>query len=632
MSAFLRTMSLKWLALAALFTIALTPSFYAQTVAQPSLMAPPTPAAPCHWTAAQQPWLTPAEQSCYATTPTYDETMTWLRRIASAAPKQVRIESFGRSGEGRELDLVLVSQDGTFDPAALHAAGRPILLVQNSIHAGEMDGKDASLALLRDLVITHTEPLGKTVFAFIPIYNADGHERRSAFNRINQDGPAEMGWRGNGTNLNLNRDYVKADAPETRAFLVMFRRLNPDFFVDDHVTDGADFQYDVTFSIDDGPHVAPATATWVDETVTPELVRYTDAHGHVTSPTYIDLVGHDLSEGIAVYDDPPRYSTGLVTLENRPAMLVELHMLKDYRTRVTGNTELLAGLLKLLDRDAAKLLALNAAADQAAAQRIGKPYPLTSEWSGETRPFAFKGYRFTSVPSEISGSNYIHYTHEPITFTIPQQVGYKVTASVLTPAAYLVPVQWTSVIERLKFFGVAVQHTTAPYTAEVDTYQCSGMTWQDHPFEGHHPTFPGEASGSRAGHYGTCNPVHETRTFPAGSVLVRMDQPLAGLAMNWLEPAAPDSALQWGFFDPIFEAKEYGEAYVVEKLAREMLAADLALKAEFKQKLATDPQFASSPDQRLAFFYDRSPYGRANRVGAYPVGRLQTLIGVPLAP
>src|SRR5271156_2486552 len=316
MSAYIRTMSLKWLAVTALFTIAtimLPPSFHAQTVAQPSLMAPPTPAAPCHWTATQQPWLTPAERSCYATTPTYTETMTWLRRVAAAAPKQVHIERFGRSGEGRELDLVLVSRDGIFDPAALHAAGRPILLVQNSIHAGEMDGKDASLALLRDLVITHTEPLGKTVFAFIPIYNADGHERRSAFNRINQDGPAEMGWRGNGSNLNLNRDYVKADAPETRAFLAMFRRLNPDFFVDDHVTDGADFQYDVTFSIDAGPDVAPETAKWIRETVTPELARQVDAAGHVASPTYITLKDDtDPAQGLGFNDDPPRFSTGQI--------------------------------------------------------------------------------------------------------------------------------------------------------------------------------------------------------------------------------------------------------------------------------------------------------------------------------
>jgi murein tripeptide amidase MpaA len=200
---------------------------------------------------------TPAEAVCYRTTPSYDETMAYLRKLAAVAPQQVRIEAFGKSGVGRVLDIVIVSKVGVFDPVALHAAKRPIVLVQNSIHAGEMDGKDACLALLRDMVVTKTKAslLERAVFVFIPIYNADGHERRGPYNRINQVGPEEMGWRGNGTNLNLNRDYLKADAPETQAFMAMFHRWLPDFFVDDHVTDGADYQYDVTFTIDDGPNV-----------------------------------------------------------------------------------------------------------------------------------------------------------------------------------------------------------------------------------------------------------------------------------------------------------------------------------------------------------------------------------------
>ena len=185
------------------------------------------------------------------------QTMQYLRRVAQAAPGQVKIEPFGMTGEGRELDIVIASKDGDFDPQKLHAERRPILLVQNSIHAGEMDGKDSCLALLRDMVVTKSQAklLDRAVFVFIPIYNADGHERRSKYNRINQNGPDEMGWRGNGTDLNLNRDYLKADAPETRAFMKMFHEWLPDFFVDDHVTDGADFQYDVTFTIDDGPNV-----------------------------------------------------------------------------------------------------------------------------------------------------------------------------------------------------------------------------------------------------------------------------------------------------------------------------------------------------------------------------------------
>ena len=603
-----------------------------QTVAHERLLGPVTPPADCRWTAAERPWLTLTEASCYSITPTYDETMKYLRRVAAAAPTQVHLEPFGFTGEGRELDLAIVSRDGVFDPAALHAARRPIVLVQNSIHAGEMDGKDACLALLRDMVISKTEArlLERAVFVFIPIYNADGHERRSPYNRINQDGPAEIGWRGNGTNLNLNRDYMKADTPEARAFLTMFHRWQPDFFVDDHVTDGADFQYDVTFSIDDGPNVAPATAEWVDKVVTPEIVASVNTHpGHLASPTYIDLVGRDLSKGIGIYDDPPRFSTGMVTLENRPAMLIELHMLKDYRTRVTGNYFALTALLEIVNRDADRLLALNAAADSAARAWTGKPYPLSIGWSGATTPFSFKGYQSTTSKSEVSGADWVQYSHTPVTLMVPQQTGYKITDSVVTPSAYLVPAQWVPVIERLQLHGVEILRLTAPYTAVVDTYQCSGMTWQDRPFEGRHPTFNGEARRA-PGKYGQCVPVHEPRSFPLGSALIRMDQKLAGVAMEWLEPSAPDSALQWGFFDSIFEQKEYGEGYVVERLAREMMAANPALKAEFDAKVANDPAFAASPSARLDFFYQRSDFGKANHVGAYPVARLTALESVPV--
>src|SRR5580704_1628511 len=314
-------------------------------------------------------WLTPAEKTCYATTPDYAGTMDYLKRVQAAAPGQVRIEPFGKTGEGRDLDIVIVSRDGVFDPAAIHAAKRPIVLVQNSIHAGEMDGKDACLALLRDMVISKSkaELLERSVFVFIPMYNADGHERRSPYNRINQDGPQEMGWRGNGTNLNLNRDYMKADAPETRAFLAMFHRWLPDFFVDDHVTDGADFQYDVTFTIEHFPNLNADTGHWLDESVIPDLEHQVDASGHLASATYISLVDDsDPSKGLGFDTYVPRFSTGYMNLENRPSMLVEMHMLKDYKTRVTGNYELLRALFKVVNRDADKLIALNAAADREA--------------------------------------------------------------------------------------------------------------------------------------------------------------------------------------------------------------------------------------------------------------------------
>ena len=588
---------------------------------------------------AQSPdWRTPAEISGYRTTPDYAETVAYLERIAQAAPTQVKIENFGKTGEGRDLKIVIASKDGVFDPAAIHASGRVILLVQNSIHAGEMDGKDACLSLLRDIVIAKTQAalLDHVVFVFIPVYNIDGHERRSAFNRINQNGPELAGWRGNGSNLNLNRDYMKADAPETRAFLKMFHRWLPDFFVDDHVTDGADFQYDVTFAIDDTPDVAPATAKWIRAAVTPELERQVDASGHLAFPTFIALNDDtDPAQGLAFNPDRPRFSTGQMILEDRPGLLVELHMLQDYKTRVTGNYEILRALLEVMNRDAAKLIALNREADAAAAKLGAHPFsnerfPLAIDWNGETTPVLFHGYKFTRALSEISGAMWVSYSHEPWNVTLPMATGAKVIASVTLPAGYIVPPQWTQAIDVLSAHDVTLRRTTAPWTGKVERYRCSGMQWQALPFEGRHPIFGGENPGAQSGRYGQCTLTNETLTFPAGSVVVPLDQRLSKVAIHWLEPEAPDSALRWGFFDPIFEQKEYGEAYVLEKLARESLAKDPALKAEFEHQIQSNPRFASSPDARLEFFYERSPWFQENHVGEYPVGRLLSLDGLPL--
>jgi murein tripeptide amidase MpaA len=583
-------------------------------------------------------WRTPAEISDYRTTPDYAQTLAYLDRVAAAAPGMVKIENFGKSGEGRDLKIVIVSKDGVFDPASIHSSGRVILLVQNAIHAGEMDGKDACLALLRDMVINKSKAalLDHAVLVFIPVYNVDGHERRSPYNRINQNGPEVMGWRGNATNINLNRDYMKADAPETRAFLAMFNHWLPDFFVDDHVTDGADFQYDVTFMADVTPDVAAETAKWIRDSVTPDVERQVNAAGHVAFPTLINLNDDtDPAKGLSMMANPPRFSTGQMILENRPGLLVEIHMLKDYKTRVTGNYELLCALLEVLNRDAAKLIALNRTAD-ADAEKLGahalgnEHFPLAIGWSDETTPVLFHGYQFNRALSDVSGTVWISYTHEPWNVTLPLSTDAKVTSSTTLPAGYIVPPQWTHVIDVLAAHGVSMKRTTAAWSGKVERYRCSGMEWQGPPFEGRHPIFHGEGAGAEPGRYGTCALTTETMTFPAGSVVIALNQRLSKVAVHWLEPEAPDSAMRWGFFDPIFEQREYGEAYVLEKPARENMAKDPALKTEFENRVQNDPRFAANPEARLEFFYDRSPWGQANRVGEYPVGRLLSVEGIPL--
>ena len=586
--------------------------------------------------AANADWRTPAEISDYRTTPRYDETMAYVRRVAAAAPKQVKVTTFGRTGEGRDLVAVIVSRDGVFDPAALHRANRPIVLIQNAIHAGEMDGKDSCLALLREMVITKTQArlLDRAVVVILPIYNADGHERFGPYNRINQNGPEEMGWRTQASNLNLNRDYMKADAPETRALLKLFQAWLPDFFVDDHVTDGADYQYDTTYAIDCGPDVDPALAQWIREQLKPYIEKSVSATGHVIGE-YVGVGEANPGRGLVVGQDAPRFSTGYMILQNRPGFLVEMHMLKDYKTRVTGNYELLRALLEVINRDADALLLMNRQADTAtvlAGMRYddAAQFPLRLKATEASVPFHFLGYKRVVELSEVSGALWTRFTHQPEDIDIPLHNELKATLSVAPPRAYIVPAQWTSVIDVLSAHGLKMLRTTAPWSAEVETYRCTAK-WREQPYEGRHVLAGGSEFDPGGGTSPlNCESVREKLAFPAGSAVIPLDQRAAKVAIHWLEPQSPDSAVAWGFFDAIFEQKEYGEGYVLEKLARDMMAKDPKLQEEFQQKVATDKEFAGNARARLNFFFRRSPWWDA-RLGLYPVGRLTSLEGLPLA-
>lgn len=583
-------------------------------------------------------WQTPAERSGYRRTPTYAETIEFLERLQRRNPSLVRIEDVGSTGEGRDLKVVIVSKDALFTPEEARRVGRVVLLVQNAIHAGEMDGKDACLALLRDIL---TEPslqsvLDRVVWLFIPVYNIDGHERLSPFHRINQNGPEVMGWRANASNLNLNRDYMKADAPETRAFLRLFHRWLPDFFVDNHVTDGADFQYDVTFVVDTTPDVYPPVADWVARSVVPALVDRLEAAGHPTFPTTVFLKDEtDPSQGLALHDNPPRFSTGRVLLEGRPGLLVELHMLKDYPTRVHADYVLMRALLGILQQEASTLARLSEEADQSACALGREPafrggFPLVIESDGSTEPVRFRGFDYERTPSGISGRIALRYTSTPRTETLPMEVGARVSVSVPLPAGYIIPPGWAPAIDVLEAQGIAIRRLTAPWTGEVGIYHLSEMEWPPAPFEGRHPILRGGNVERAKGRFGKCLLTVEATSFPRGSAVALLDQRLSKVVVHWLEPEAPDSAVRWGFFDSIFEQKEGGEGYVVEQLAPKMIEKDPSLRAEFERRLQTDPVFRDDPEARLGFFYERSDWGRANRVGRYPVGRLASSEGLPL--
>jgi hypothetical protein len=551
-------------------------------------------------------WRTRAEATQFVETARYPETLAWLRRLESASP-WIRVTSFGTSPEGRDLILVVASKDRAFDPAAAARTGKAIVLLQAGIHAGEIDGKDAGMMLLRDMAIGKERQalLDHVIFLFMPIYNVDGHERFSAWNRINQDGPKEMGWRVTSRNLNLNRDYMKADAAETRAWLRTFTSWWPDLLIDSHVTDGADFRYDVTYGIESGPNTPPTVAAWVREAVVGRAMKALEAKGHLTSP-YIALVDEmNPAKGLTGGASTPRFSTGYSVLQNRPGFLIETHMLKDYPSRVRATYDTVVALLEEIN---ARPEALRSAVRQADADaaRPG-PLPLRFETTPEASRVPYLGVEYRREASAVSGGMMITYGKAPLDLTLDRFDQVRATVTVDKPLAYIVPPQWTDVIEVLRLHGLKLQRLKTPLEAPIDGYRLTDPKWQEVPFEGRHPV--------------ACKatPVRGVaRTFPAGSVVVRLDQRGSAVAVHLLDPQGPDSFVAWGFFDAVLEQKEYAESYVMEKMARAMLDRDPALRAEFEAALA-DPAFAASPQQRLDFFYRRSPYWD-DRIGLYPVG------------
>ncbi|MGB9179346.1 MAG: M14 family metallopeptidase [Pyrinomonadaceae bacterium] len=560
-------------------------------------------------------WQTHAEKTDYRETPRYDETIEYSRRLAKASPL-IRFESFGKSGEGRDLPLLIAATGATFTPESARAAGKAIVLIQACIHAGESDGKDAGLALLRDIAVTGTRKnlLDHVVILFIPIYNTDGHERFGPYNRINQNGPAEMGWRTTTANLNLNRDYMKADAPETRAWLKLWSQWNPDLFIDCHVTDGADFQYNMTYQYERHAGVPQTVLQWEQEAFDNRIAPATEKEGNLLSRYLEFRDNRDLTKGIEDFNGSPRFSTGYTPLRNRPGMLIETHMLKSYRSRVRGNYDLLRYALEEVNRDRESLFRAIRAADEETVKE-GKSYDPSRRYTlrvaltDKSRPYRLKAVESRTEQSDVSGEQRVVFGSKPVEMTVPFYDDFRTTVAVAPPLYYIIPPQWKEVIEVLAAHGLRLQRLGAPAKVEVESYRFTDAKWANAPFEGRvMPTFK-------------TVPVREQRTFPAGSVVVPLDQPAARVAVGLLEPDAPDSFVAWGFFNAIFEQKEAGESYVLEKLAREMLQKDENLRKEFEQRVADDPKFAASASERLNFFYERSPYKDPFQ-NLYPVGRV----------
>ncbi len=560
-------------------------------------------------------WQTRAEQTDYQKTWNYAETIAFAQKLDKAS-EEIIYKSFGKSGEGRDLPLLIVAEDKDFTPEKARKSGKAVVFIQAGIHSGEIDGKDAGFALLRDIAITKTRAdlLKDVVIIFVPIYNVDGHELASPYNRINQNGPAEMGFRGTSTNLNLNRDYMKADTPETRAWLALWNEWKPDFFVDCHVTDGADFQYNVTYEYAHFQETSPFIKNWMDEHFDGKIVPKVESEGNLLTH-YVEFAGREVTGGVATFIATPRFATGYTPLRDRAGLLIETHSLKPYKSRVRGTYDILRYSIEEINQNKTSLFEANRKADEETLKR-GKTYdasrkfPLRLQITEKSIPFQFKGVEYKLEDSTISGGKRIIYGTKPLNITIPKYDDAKVTASVAPPLYYIVPPQWQEVVAIMQAHSIKFQRIKEPLTIEVESYRFTEPKWASFSFESHVTMS-----------YKTV-PIKETRTFPTGSVIVPLEQEAANVAIHLLEPDAPDSFMFWGFFSAIFEQKEYGEGYIVEKIAREMLEKNPELKREFEEKLK-DENFAKSARVRLNFFYERSPYFD-KRIGLYPVGRIVT--------
>jgi hypothetical protein len=561
-------------------------------------------------------WLTTAERSGFRATGRYAETIAFCRRVAEVS-EWVDFQSFGTSPEGRELPLLIASKEQAFTPEAARAGGKVIVLVQCCIHPGECAGKEAALMLLRDIAVTRTRAmlLDHAILLVVPIFNVDGHERFSPYSRINQNGPDAMGWRVTSRNYDLNRDYMKADAVEMRAWLRLWNAWSPDLHFDHHTTDGGDWQYDLTFATDTHEAAAPSVAHWLKETLYPQLLPALEADGHVAM-TYFGLIdSKDPSKGIRSGGFGPRYSTGYASLRNRPSILVETHMLKPYRTRVIAHYNIMLHVLEALNREPESLRRAVREADEATV-RMGSTYdpqrrlPVAIGGTEASVPITFQGYAYRCEPSNISGDVRIIYDNtRPIEIETIWRNGTRVTREVNPPLGYIIPPQWTEVIERLAAHGLRCERLTEPLTGEFESYRFESVSFAPKPYQG------------RFGARFTTKPVVERRTYPPGSVIVPLDQPNAKVAIHLFEPQAPDSLVSWGFFNAIFEQTEYAEHYVLEELALRMLKDDPELREEFAAKLSADQEFAADARARLYFFYRRSPYWD-DRMNVYPVARL----------
>ncbi len=569
--------------------------------------------------------VTRDEASGFEATASYAETVELLRRLEALAPKLIRATSFGRSAQGRELPLVIVSCESAFTPAAARADGKPIVMLQAGIHAGEIDGKPALTMLLRDLALGRLPELAKAAtLLVVPIYNVDGHEQVSPYNRPSQDGPVEgMGFRTTAGGLDLNRDHLKIVSPEAQALIGLIADWGPHLHVDLHVTNGSDHDWTLTWARVEAPQLATPLETWCAAHLPPALAAV-EAAGYRSGP-YVDLNDPtDPTQGFSSSVAEPRYSSGYLPLRGRPSILIETHALKPYEARVRATRAFLDGLLAEVVRAGAELVsAVGAAEDRTVAlgRRDAEPSKVVLRWQPDpvADRITFPVYEWFTRPSMVTGRPYllfrrgrVHEIEVPWTHRVIPEL------AVARPRGYLVPPGWPQVEARLAGHRLRVERLTTAAELEVETLRVATPKLEQTTWQG---LVRMEAEVERR---------HERRRLPAGTLWIPADQPAFEVAVQLLEPEAPDSLFRWGLLASVAERKEYISTVRLEEQAERLLAADPTLRQAWAQALA-DPDFAADGRRRALWWYRRTPYWDET-VGLLPAMRVLTPVDFETVP
>lgn len=567
-------------------------------------------------------WLTIAEKNGFEITASHSQTLDFLER-AAAESEMIQVTTFGNSGLGRRLPLVIVSSDGFFTPEAAHAAGKPVILIQSCIHPGEVDGKTASLMILRDIVLgRHTDLLDAGVILFAPIYNADGHEDISPTNRANQHGPVGgMGFRTTATGLDLNRDHLKLDSVEARSLASLVNYWQPHLHVDNHVTNGSHHHWILTWSRAEAPQLAPSLDRWLETHLPPVFARL--ELGGIPNGPYVSLIdGTNPAAGIDSSVAGPRYSTGYFTLRNRISLLVEMYAYAPFDARVRANKALLEELLREIAREPNTLVK---AVDQAGARTIdlglpdAKPSEIVLRWRTTTGDdtVSFPVCRWTNQDSMVTGKPMIRFSCAPDdpVLDVPWRHRPEAELNIERPRGYILMPGWIEAERRLLLHGLIMRKLSAPMTLEVETIRLAHAKTASSPYQGRVGIEDFETSRRT-----------ERREIPEGALWIPANQPDFEIAVQLLEPEAPDSLVRWGLLNSVFERKEYIGLDTLEALAQNMLSNPETRKSW--EEALKDEDFANNGSARYIWWYQKTAFWDES-VGLMPVYRVMKPVDLP---